>query len=163
LKRQINNAAIQIVILLISIVLVGCSDSPTPIQSAKITGNAEGISIPDSKESTIDIYLDMLPFGEATYFSEELGMAHITSAELLRTPDYIGNDDVDFCNTLVIETDFPGDTESADCSIQEIKASWINVKNTGKKRIKLIAHIKGETYSGDPESLATERQTIGMP
>ncbi len=160
MKRQIKNAAINTVLLFMSIAVVGCSDSLTPIQSARETGNAEGISIPERRESTIDIYLDMLPFGEATYFAEELGVAYITSVELVHYSDYSGNDAADFCNTFAIESDYPGDIEQADCGLQEIRASWINVRNTGKKRMKLTARIKGEAHNEMSDSVTNERQPL---
>lgn len=132
--------------LFVAGILAGCSDSGTPVSSLPGGGMHEAAGYPDHKDVRFEFILDLMPFAEASVSAPELGILCFTSATV--TPFTGTVDESEFCRQIEIQTDSPAEKEISDCATGDIKASKINIRNTGKKRLSAIAVITGKSLFG---------------
>jgi hypothetical protein len=102
-----------------------------------------------------------MPFGEASVSASELGIVYFTSATVAPASGAATSEEYEFCRQIAFQTDYPGDMEYSDCTTGEIKAGKINIRNTGKKYLSVLATIKGKSLFGMIETERLSRQRFG--
>ncbi len=148
MNNPVRNTISVLALFFASILINGCSDSNSLVNGNISPESKEAATTLDFKEYTFELGLDILPFGEATISAEELGVVYFTSLDLISASAFETLDASDFCNSVTIESNNPGDTEFKDCTTGEIKASKFKIKNEGKKRLYLIALVKCKSLYG---------------
>ncbi len=150
--NKIKTAAMAV--LLLSLVLAGCSDYSGPVSSSKTGGSADlssgfetGSSL-DFKEVTFEFGLDLQPFAETVIKADELGVSFITSVTLISASEYELSESSDFCKRVTVQTDSDTKTEFADCTTGKINSQTVVLKNNSKKRMYLVAVVDAKALHG---------------
>ena len=150
--NKIKTAALAV--LLLSLVLAGCSDYSGPVSSSRTGGSgdlssgSEAGSSLDFKEVTFEFGLDLQPFEETVIRADELGVSFITSVTLISASEYEFSESSDFCKRVTIQTDSDTKTEFADCTTGKINSQTVVLKNNSKKRMYLVAVVDAKALHG---------------
>jgi hypothetical protein len=145
--QKIKIASI-LMIMFFAIGITGCSENSSPVSGPTASDRGELSLYPDYKDVTFELGLDILPFGEKSVSASELGVVYFTSLELRNASEFESIDAADFCDRVIIQTDYPGDVEYKDCNTGDIKAGKIIITNNSKRRMNLIAVLKCKSLFG---------------
>lgn len=148
MNTQKIKIASVLMIMFFAIGITGCSENSSPVSGTAASDNREAGLSPDYKDVTFELGLDILPFGETSLSASGLGVVYFTSLELRNASEYETTDAADFCDRLIIQTDFPGEVEYKDCNTGNIKSRKINITNNSKRRMNLIAVLKCKSLFG---------------